>query len=98
MTADDERNAAIKARDILATLSPTTERTDPLVHSLRMVAVAAVVATDASKQSEAALNNIRREAATALNGAAALLHVKALTLATIDSAGSAVAAWLSALQ
>lgn len=98
MTADDERKAATKARDVLGTLTPTTVRTDALVHSLRMAASAA---TDASKQnlsSEAALNNIRGEAATALSGAAVLLHVKALTLATIDRAGRAVAAWLSALR
>jgi len=95
---DDERNAAAKAQAILNSLTPTTARTDALVHSLRMSASAAMNASKHKPSSDAALNNVRSEAATSLNGAAGLLHTKALTQEMIDRTRSAVATWLSTLE
>jgi hypothetical protein len=94
---DDERETAAKAPAILNSLTPTTTRTDALVHSLRMAASAATNASKHKLSSDAALNNVRSEAATSLNGLAGLLHRNALAQEMIDCAISAVAAWLSAL-
>jgi hypothetical protein len=98
MTIEDERKTAGNAKAVLSTLTPATPRTDALVHSLRTAASAATNASNKTLSSASALNNARGEAATALNGAAGLLHRGELTEEMIARARAAVAAWLLALD
>ncbi len=97
-SAAEERKAAEKALAVIRSLTPTTQRMDAIIFPLRY---AASLATDARRQSfsgEATLNNIRGEAATALNGVCGAMDRKGLTRDLIDRARNAVAAWLSAIK
>jgi hypothetical protein len=93
----DERKSAEIARGIVSSLTPSTLRTDAMVVALRL---AASTASGAIKNlsSQTALDEARGEAATALNGAAGLLHRRALMQEMIDRARTAVEAWLSGLD
>ena len=97
MSIDDERSAATKAQEVLNSLTLSTLWTEKLVSSLRH---AARVATDSSKgfSSQAALDNIRGEATTALNGLVGSWDKGQLSQAMVDHAKTAIAAWLKALE
>ena len=96
MTRADERKAAEEVEAVVSSLARTTPRTDALVMRLRNAANAATRAIK-NLSSESALDAARGEAATALNGAAGLLHKQTLTQEMIDRAKSAVATWLREL-
>jgi hypothetical protein len=96
MNIDDERSAGLKAQEVLSTLT-TTPRTEKILNALRH---AARFAADSSRgfSSQAALDNIRGQAAAALNGVAGSLDKGQLSQAMIDGAKTAVDAWLAALE
>ncbi len=94
----DERKAAEKALAVIRSLTPTTQCMDAIIFPLRY---AASLATDGIRQgfsSEATLNKIRGEAATALNGVCGAMDRNGLTRDLIDRTKNAVAAWLTAIQ
>ena len=72
-SSDEERKAAEKAQAVIRSLTPTTQRTDAIIFGLRYAASLATDANTKTVSSEAALRNIRGEAATALNGVCGLL-------------------------
>jgi hypothetical protein len=97
-STDDERKALQKAQATLSTLAPGAARTDAIAFALQY---AARVTTSASAQgfsSDAPLNNMRGEAAIALNGMAGSLGGPNLTQDLIDRAKQAVADLLVAMK
>jgi hypothetical protein len=97
---NEERSAAEKARIFLDILTPSTARTDEIVHRLRHAAGLADSASNQGFSSERVLNDIRGEASTALKGVVGSLDTAQdlLTEAMIDRARTAVAKWLAALD
>jgi hypothetical protein len=97
---NEERSAAEKARIFLDILTPSTARTDEIVHRLRHAAGLADSASNQGFSSERVLNDIRGEASTALKGVVGSLDTARdlLTEAMIDRARTAVAKWLAALD
>lgn len=96
----EERSAAKNKQVILRTLTPSTRRTDEIVHRLRHAAGRADAAIMQGLSSDKALNDIRGEASTALKGVVGSLDAgrHPLTEAMIDRAKTAVANWLAALD
>jgi hypothetical protein len=76
---NEERSAAEKAR-IFLILTPSTARTDEIVHRLRHAAGIVDSASNQGFSSERVLNDIRREASTALKGVVASLELPASPL------------------
>jgi hypothetical protein len=97
---NEERSAAEKAQVVLRTLTPSTPRTDEIVHRLRHAAGLADAASNQGFSSERALNDIRGEASTALKGVVGSLDTgqHPLTKAMIDRAKAAVANRLATLD
>ena len=94
---DDERNAAEGAREVLRSLVPSAPHTQMQIETLRK---AATVATKAQStfSTQTALNELRGEAATALNGVSgALATGRPLTHEMISRARNTVEAWLKGL-
>ncbi|MGO9684556.1 MAG: hypothetical protein ACLPTZ_18590 [Beijerinckiaceae bacterium] len=94
---DDERNAAEGAREVLRSLVPSAPHAQMQIDILRK---AATVSTKAQStfSSQTALNELRGEAATALNGVSgALATGRPLTYEMISRARNAVEAWLKGL-
>ena len=85
---------------VLRTLTPSTPRTDEIVHRLRHAAGLADAASNQGFSSERALNDIRGEASTALKGVVGSLDTgqHPLTKAMIDRAKAAVANRLATLD
>jgi hypothetical protein len=99
MNRNEERSAAENAREVLRTITPSTPRTDEIVHRLRHAAGLANAAGLQGFSSEKAVNDIRAEASIALRGVVGSLDAEQhpLTGAMIDRAKTAVADWLTAL-
>ena len=94
----DEYRVALKAHEVLSTLKTSTPRAEKTLNDLRH---AARYAADSTKgfSSQAALDNLRGEAATALNGVAGSLAKGELSQAMIDRAKAAVLhGWRRSLQ
>jgi len=58
-SSDEERKAAEKAQAVIRSLTPTTQRTDAIIFSLRYAASLATDANTKTVSSEVALRNIR---------------------------------------
>ena len=96
---NEERSAGEKAREVLRTLTPSTPRTDEIVHRLRHATGLAGASSQQGFSSEKAVNDIRAEASIALKGVVGSLDAEQhpLTETMVDRAKTAVANWLVAL-
>jgi hypothetical protein len=97
MSYHEERSIAAKAKAVIDSLTPSTERTDANVHAVRL---AAGTARDATKNlsGEEGLDNARGEAAIALSGLCGLMDRRATIQDMTDRACKAVAMWLRELE
>jgi hypothetical protein len=98
MSTNDERKVLQKAQATLSTLAPGAARTDAIAFALQYAARLTTAASAQGFSSDAALNDMRGEAAIALNGVAGSLGGANLTQDLIDRATRAVAALLAALK
>jgi hypothetical protein len=64
MTMDDERKAVAKAQGVLSGLAPTTPHNDEIAFALRYASRLVTAGMTQGFSSEAALNDLRSDAAT----------------------------------
>lgn len=88
---DDECRAITRALVVLNTLTPTTPRIDTIVFELRCASQLLTKVMAQGFSNDAAVNELRVEAANALNAVAGSLDARSLTQATIMDARRAVA-------
>ena len=93
----EERKAAENAKTILGTLTPSSARTDRTIFVLRYAANLAKTGTLARLESRHTLDDVRIEAATALNDVCRLLDRGHPPQDVVDQAMKAIVAWLEAL-
>jgi len=94
MTMDDERKAVAKAQGVLSGLAPTTPSNDEIAFALRYTSRLVTAGMTQGFSSEAALSDLRSDAATALNAVAGSLDSGTLTRELINNARRAVAGLL----
>ena len=93
----EERKAAENAKALLGTLTLSSARTDRTIFVLRYAANLAKKGTLARLESRHTLDDVRIEAATALNDVCRLLDRGHTPQDVVDQATKAIVAWLEAL-
>jgi len=95
ISMDDERKAVAKAQSVLSGLAPTSPRNDEIAFALRYAARLVTAGMAQGFSSDAALNDLRSDAATALNAVAGSLDARTLSRDVINNARRAVAGLLA---
>lgn len=95
---DDERKAVAKARDALSGLAPTTPHNEEIAFALRYASRLVTAGMAPGFSSDAALNDLRSDAATALSAVAGSLDARTLTRDVIYNARRAVAGLLAGFE